>query len=402
LTPDLQGGDSFLPSPATVTIPAGKDSSSRILGTWTNNCGRIGAFFTASATDFNSVNSNSFDIKVSTPTQQARIILWVGIPCKSQTDFKWTNGNGGNRIVVIREGLLPETPADGAVYSDNNNWATRSNTNKLGTDSYVIKNIMGSSDDAATVYNLDSGKTYYFRVYEYNGCSPTLSKYLTSNASFNPRSRTINCKSGNDLYDLIVDNYTVSSNKGTGIVSFKTLYEQNIVGFEVRRINVNENSNMTPELVGTYMNNKELEALGNTMTGKSYRYTDNSISLEVGQTYLYQLTAIAFDGTRIDVAEAEITITDDVLAGVSEFSVSPVKLEDNNAKFMVTVDNTKNVTIELYDLAGNKVADVANNATINRGTTEYNVAVNKFTNGTYVIVVNCGDASAVQKFQIAR
>jgi hypothetical protein len=394
----------FTLSGGPVVILQNESGSNTFSGTWTNGCGRADAQLSASATNISGTSTtNEFRIDVVAPTQQARIILWVGVPCADDTDFKWTNGQNSatsNRLVVASEDPdQPELPTDGNYYSYSRTYGAG---DLIGDHTYVVDRISGSTNYTYDVKGLTSGKTYWFRVFEYNGCSAGFTKYNLGNATFNPRSRTISCKAGNDLNDLIVDNFDVNSNKGTGIVTFRTLYEQNISGFEVRRIELNDNSNMAPELVGTYMNNKDLVALGNSMTGKSYNYADNSITLEVGKTYLYQLTAIAFDGSRIDVAEAEITISDNIVSGVSEFSVSPVTVIDNNAKFMVTVGNIQNVTINMYDLQGNKIAEIANSTTLNSGTTEYNVAVNKFTNGTYVIVAEFGNSTAVQKFQIAR
>jgi hypothetical protein len=150
------------------------------------------------------------------------------------------------------------------------------------------------------------------------------------------------------------------------------------------------------------MNADELVAVGNTSTGKAYKYTDNTVTLEVGRTYLYQLTAVAYDGTRIDVAEAEITISDDIIAGPTEFSVTPVQVINNEAKFRVNTNTTQDVTIELYDVIGNRIAVIANGVVLNLGSNEFSYPVDKLVNGTYIISVNGRDINAIQKFQIAR
>ncbi len=390
----------FTISPSSVTINSGNSSSNTFNFTWTDGCGVDDGYLTATATNINGTQSNTFDLNVTAPTQQARIIIWVGVPCAASTTFKWTNGNGAGRIVVAREGALPIAPTDGQTYTPNSNWSTKSSANLLGSDTYVIGDVTGSGDQT-TVTNLNIGQTYYFRVFEYNGCALSLRKYNTSNATFNPRSRTINCKEGNNLFDIVIDKFNVTSNKGVGNIAFNTLYEANISGFELRRIDL-DNTDMTATLVGSYMSNKELVAAGNTMTGKAYNFVDNSVTLEVGKTYLYQLTAVAFDGTRIEVAEAEITISDDIYAGVSEFSLSPVTLDNNEANFLITVGESQNVTIELFDVAGQKVATIAEDVRIARGVNEFKADVSNLTNGTYIILVNGKETSAVQKFQIVR
>jgi parallel beta-helix repeat protein len=391
---------SFSTSPSSVTIYTGNSTSITFNFTWTDACGVDDGYLTASATNINGTQSNTFDVNVTAPTQQARIIIWVGTPCAASTTFKWTNGNGAGRLVVAREGALPIAPSDGQSYSPNSDWSTRSSSNLLGSGTYAMGDITGTNDQI-TITNLNVGETYYFRVFEYNGCALPLRKYNISNATFNPRSRTMNCKEGNNLFDLVLDKFNVTSNKGLGNITFNTLYEANISGFEIRRIDL-EDANMNALLVGSYMSNKELVAAGNTMNGKSYNFVDNSITLEVGKTYLYQLTAVAFDGSRIEVAEAEITISDEIYAGVSEFSLSPINVVNNEVNFLVTVGETQNVTIELFDVTGQKVSTIANDVRVARGVNEFKTNVANLTNGTYIIVVNGKEAVAVQKFQIVR
>ncbi|MBE2190308.1 MAG: right-handed parallel beta-helix repeat-containing protein [Candidatus Kapabacteria bacterium] len=398
------------PALGTVTVNSGSTTMANgaastagtpMTITWTYASGILNANLEASTAQLGVLPgvSNDFVLNVAPPTTQAKIILWVGVPCINNTEFKWTNGDGASRLVVGRDGSLPELPTDLTDYS------ALANTNfslagTLGTSTKVLAVINGSGN-SITVTGLTLNQTYYFRVYEFNGTGG-LERYLTDNASFNPRSRKITCSDGNNLFDLIVENFNVVSGKGKGIVSWNTEYEQNISGFEVSRIDLTEGSSMNPMLVGTYMNAQELVAAGNTTTGQTYKYTDNTVTLEVGRTYLYQLTAVAYDGTRIDVAESEITITDDIIAGPAEFSVTPVQVINNEATFKVITNTTQDATIELYDVIGNRVAVIANGIMLGVGSNEFSCPVDKLVNGTYIISVNGKDVSAIQKFQIAR
>jgi hypothetical protein len=398
------------PALGTVTVNSGSttiangDASTAPAAmsiTWTYPNGILNANLVASTAQAGVLPgaSNDFVLNVAPPTTQAKIILWVGVPCINNTEFKWTNGDGASRLVVGRDGSLPELPSDLTDYSALAN-TDYSLAGIMGTDTRVLAVINGSGN-TITVTGLTLNSTYYFRVFEFNGTGG-LERYLTDNASFNPRSRKITCSDGNNLYNLIVENFNVVSGKGKGIVSWNTEYEQNISGFEVSRIDLTEGSNMNPTLVGTYMNAQELVAAGNTTTGQAYKYTDNTVTLEVGRTYLYQLTAVAYDGTRIDVAESEITITDDIIAGPAEFSVTPVQVINNEATFKVITNTTQDATIELYDVIGNRVAVIANGITLGVGANEFSCPVDKLVNGTYIISVNGKDVSAIQKFQIAR
>ncbi|PKL86088.1 MAG: hypothetical protein CVV22_04135 [Ignavibacteriae bacterium HGW-Ignavibacteriae-1] len=385
----------------TIANGAASTAGTPMTITWTYANGILNANLVASTTQLGVLTgeSNDFVLNVAPPTTQAKIILWVGIPCAAGTEFKWTNGDGASRLVVGRDGSLPELPTDLTDYSALAN-TDFSLAGTLGTDTKVLSVINGSGN-SITVTGLTLNQTYYFRVYEFNGTGG-LERYLTDNASFNPRSRKITCSDGNNLFDLIVEDFNVVSGKGKGIVSWNTEYEQNISGFEVSRIDLTEGSSMNPMLVGTYMNAEELVAAGNTTTGQTYKYTDNTVTLEVGRTYLYQLTAVAYDGTRLDVAESEITITDDIIAGPAEFSVTPVQVINNEATFKVITNTTQDATIELYDVIGNRVAVIANGIALGVGANEFSCPVDKLVNGTYIISVNGKDVSAIQKFQIAR
>jgi hypothetical protein len=88
--------------------------------------------------------------------------------------LNWENGNGANRVVVVRQGsAVSSNPINGITYTANASFGTGS---ELGTGEYVVYNGHLS---AITVTNLLPGQTYHFNVYEYNGTGTTTS-YLVS------------------------------------------------------------------------------------------------------------------------------------------------------------------------------------------------------------------------------
>ncbi len=88
--------------------------------------------------------------------------------------FKWTNGNGTGRIVVMRAGSAVNfTPASATNYSANASFGSGAN---VGSDQYVVYNGTGNT---VAVTNLQPATTYYLTVFEYNGTG-TLQRYLTS------------------------------------------------------------------------------------------------------------------------------------------------------------------------------------------------------------------------------
>lgn len=108
------------------------------------------------------------------PTQAAHSPLFENID-GNKFSFKWTNGDGANRIVVARKGsAVSFIPVNGQDYNANNSF---SNGVDLGSGQYVV--YKGSSNNVELT-NLELSTTYHFAVFEYNGSAAT-SRYLVTN-----------------------------------------------------------------------------------------------------------------------------------------------------------------------------------------------------------------------------
>jgi hypothetical protein len=106
------------------------------------------------------------------PTTAADNPVFAGVEGNSFT-FTWTNGDGANRIVVMRQGsAVSFAPASGISYSANAGFGAGAD---LGGGQYVVYN--GNSNTVA-VTNLLPATMYYFTVFEYNGTG-ALIRYLT-------------------------------------------------------------------------------------------------------------------------------------------------------------------------------------------------------------------------------
>lgn len=109
----------------------------------------------------------------TTPTTEATDAKASGVEGNKFT-FKWTNGNGEKRIVVMRQGSAVDfVPASATSYPAN---AAFGNGTDLGGDQFIVYNGAGSSVDLT---NLSPSTTYSFAVYEYNGTG-TMIRYLTA------------------------------------------------------------------------------------------------------------------------------------------------------------------------------------------------------------------------------
>jgi hypothetical protein len=78
--------------------------------------------------------------------------------------LNWTNGNGENRLVVVKKGSnVLASPADLSVYPANAAFKTGS---QIAIDEYAVYAGTGSS---VTITGLTAGDVYYYKVFEYNG-----------------------------------------------------------------------------------------------------------------------------------------------------------------------------------------------------------------------------------------
>lgn len=78
--------------------------------------------------------------------------------------FKWTNGNGSNRIVVMRQSLpVSFVPTDNVTYPANTNFTLGTD---LGSGQKVVYN--GNTGNSVEITGLMPYTNYHFAVYEYN------------------------------------------------------------------------------------------------------------------------------------------------------------------------------------------------------------------------------------------
>lgn len=97
------------------------------------------------------------------PTIQASDVIFTNITSTSFT-VRWTNGNGTNRLVIVKQGSAVDAiPADGTTYSANNAWASGQ---EITTGDFVVYN---GTADSVVVVNLEAATTYHVAVYEFSG-----------------------------------------------------------------------------------------------------------------------------------------------------------------------------------------------------------------------------------------
>lgn len=99
------------------------------------------------------------------PTVSASSLVSREIKTNSMK-ISWTKGNGSKRIVVAKEAsAVNAIPTDSTSLFPSEIFA---NGYDLGSENYVVYNEAG---DSLELFNLKSGTTYHFAVFEYNGIS---------------------------------------------------------------------------------------------------------------------------------------------------------------------------------------------------------------------------------------
>ena len=108
------------------------------------------------------------------PTTQASNITFANVGMNSMT-INWTNGNGTNRMVVVKASGAPGTPSDGQTYTANTIFGSGSN---FGTSEYVV--YIGANN-TVDITGLTASITYSVKVFEYNGNGASVNYLTTSN-----------------------------------------------------------------------------------------------------------------------------------------------------------------------------------------------------------------------------
>ncbi|MEO5892734.1 MAG: serine hydrolase domain-containing protein [Ferruginibacter sp.] len=149
----------------------------------------------------------TFDLMAS-PTVNASGLSFSNVTATTVT-VNWTNGNGGGRMLVVKpDSAVNAFPLDGNDYTGN---ASLGAGMAIGNNNYIAYNGTGNS---LTVTGLTAGKSYHFRVIEYNKNTVTGNNalYLLGN---NPVS---NVRAGITYYFTGNGNWNNTANWTNGLI----------------------------------------------------------------------------------------------------------------------------------------------------------------------------------------
>ncbi len=147
----------------------------------------------------------------ATPTTPANSLSFASVGC-TQMDVNWSNGNGTQRIVVVKEAnAVAGTPTDNTTETAD---AIYGNGSTIAANEYVVYNGIGNN---VTVSGLNSGTVYHYKVFEYN-CNVGSEKYLTTSPPSNNQSTTVAllADAGKDQYLCIGTTVATMAGTGTG------------------------------------------------------------------------------------------------------------------------------------------------------------------------------------------
>jgi len=263
----------------------------------------------------------TYDLMLA-PTQNASGITFSNVTSNSIT-VNWTNGNGGNRIVVVRpDSAINAFPLDGTDYTDNANYPSATS---LGTNNRIVYKGTGNS---VTVTGLTPGTTYHFRVIEYNKTTETGNNalYLLGN---NARSSTTTFTT----LPVKLVSFTANKTNDQVTIDWTTAQEINTSHFEVQRsVNGTDFSTTT---------NKNAKGSGNTSTAYSCIDDLTNVAL-LGSTIYYRLKMVDKDGSFEYSPVKSISFSQQ-----NRYTISP-----NPAKNIVNITGRNIVKVELFNTAG--------------------------------------------------
>jgi len=158
-------------------------------------------------------------VQAAQPTTAATAVTFTNVTSRSFT-INWVNGNGSNRLVVVRSGsAVNALPVDGITYAAQPAFAQGA---EIGSGNYVVYSGNGSS---VNVTSLSPTTNYHVAIYEFNG-SGTTENYLTTTPATGNRT-TLNAPVGWQIYntntvntinfDTTVDGVNLDAFEGDGL-----------------------------------------------------------------------------------------------------------------------------------------------------------------------------------------
>jgi hypothetical protein len=317
-----------------------------------------------------------FTTVYTTPSTQATTILLPSNSAGTQLNVSWTNGNGSNRVLFMKQGAgVITNPTNDSTYTPSSNWSSVGS--QLGTSGYYC--IYNGTGNNVTVTNSTPEVLYTIQAFEYNG-TPGSQQYYTVTASGNP-------SSGTALAVELVS-FLAQVNYNSISLNWQTASEVNNLGFEVERYLDNSKLGQPGK---NWQEVGFVNGSGNSNSYKDYSYKDNTVN---SGKYVYRLKQIDKDGKFEYSTEVNAEIS-----SPTEFVLSQNYPNPFNPSTVINYELPVNsfVTLKVYDLLGSEVATLVNES---KPVGRYSLVFNgsSLKSGVYFYNLQAGNFTETKKF----
>jgi hypothetical protein len=256
-------------------------------------------------------------IKQTPPSAQAKNVRFIADDGSKSSSItvEWDKGDGDFDLVKISDDGNFTAPVDGVEYAANNNYS--------GSGEQVVFSGSGTS---VTVFNLNSGQTYWFRVYEYNN-EGVYTLYQTITETDNP-----NTPDGDETLPVEITTFKATVVNGKVVLEWVTASETNNEKFIIEKSSGTDGFTVAGEVQGSGYSSIPVE----------YSFIDNSATSGI---WYYKLVQVDFDGNMKSPAVVSVDVKNDysLLYNVSQKSQNLV----------VTLGEINNeTTVSLADMTG--------------------------------------------------
>ncbi|HUI29608.1 MAG TPA: T9SS type A sorting domain-containing protein [Candidatus Acidoferrales bacterium] len=176
-------------------------------------------------------------------------------------------------------------------------------------------------------------------------------------------------------------------------MTWKTGSEVNNAGFILLRRAPGE-TNFT--LLSTYQSNPALKGLGTSTTGRTYSFTDQTASV-IGN-YAYELQTVSATGAVKNYGEVDVAVSNPTKFALLQNYPNPF-----NPSTTITYDvkSTSSVSIDVYDMLGQKVAELVNET---KAAGEYTVSFDgsRLASGIYFYRMTAGNYTSTKRLVLVK
>jgi len=314
-------------------------------------------------------SSNKVTTVTSEPSTQASGIKYETI--SGNMHITWTDGNGANRIVIMRNGSACQDPVSGETYSANSAFGSGDDVPNGSGSTYCVFNSSGAKASDVTVSNLTGGNDYYFEILEYNGTGSSTNYNTTTSTGWNSG----NSASSQLPITLAEFNAEIIS-EGVQL-EWKTATELNNNYFVIQR----STDGIEFEDVS------RINGAGTSNVLTEYGFTD--VNAPEGVVY-YRLMQVDYDGTFAFSSIIYVDTKND--NGI--VNITKVIAKDNSIDVYVNKTTDASSVLSLYTLNGKLIQGVVLGQ---KGGRVLNLDMSNYAHGVYFIKVQTGDKTISKK-----